>query len=80
MQNNLPIIFLILSAILFSIGPEIGRTQKSPVIYESVKFTDITKDVGIQFRDENGESGKKYFIEAIKSWFVRMHCDKKLRK
>ncbi len=80
MQNNFPIIFLILSAILFSIGPEIGRTQKPPVIHDSVKFTDITKEAGVQFRDENGESGKKYFIEAIKSWFVRMHCDKKLRK
>ena len=67
MQYNHSTIFLIFSLILFSIGQGNGITQKSTPIHESVKFTDITKEVDIQFRDENGESGKKYFIEVIKS-------------
>ncbi len=65
MQYNHSTIFLIFSLILFSIGQENGITQKSTPIHESVKFTDITKEVDIQFRDENGESGKKYFIEPL---------------
>ena len=65
MQYNLPIFLLIFSVVLFSIGPESGRTEKPPPIHGSVKFTDITEEVGIQFRDENGESGKKYFIEPL---------------
>ncbi len=65
MQYNHSTIFLIFSLILFSIGQGNGITQKSTPIHESVKFTDITKEVDIQFRDENGESGKKYFIEPL---------------
>lgn len=65
MQNYLLIFLLIFSVIQFSIVPENGRTQKPPLIHENVKFTDITKDVGIQFRDENGESGEKYFVEPL---------------
>ncbi len=64
MRYNLHI-FLLFSSLLFLIGQESGRTQKHTPIHESVKFTDITKDVGIRFRDENGESGKKYFIEPL---------------
>ena len=32
-----------------------------------MRFTDITTELGIEFRHENGESGKKYFIEPIGS-------------
>ena len=31
------------------------------------RFTDITTELGIDFRHENGESGQKYFIEPIGS-------------
>ena len=31
------------------------------------RFTDITTELGIEFRHENGESGEKYFIEPIGS-------------
>lgn len=65
MQNNLPIFLLVFSVVLFSIGQESGRTEKAPPTHENVKFTDITKDVGIQFLDENGERGKKYFVEPL---------------
>lgn len=65
MQDNLPIFPLIFYVVLFLIGPESGKTQKPIPIHENVKFTDITKEVGIQFREENGESGKKYFIEPL---------------
>ena len=65
MQYYHSTIFLIFFLVLFSIGQENGITQKSTPIHESVKFTDITKEVDIQFRDENGESGKKYFIEPL---------------
>ena len=65
MQYYHSTIFLIFFLVLFSIGQENGLTQKSTPIHESVKFTDITKEVDIQFRDENGENGKKYFIEPL---------------
>ena len=65
MRYDLPIFIIIFSVLLFLSGSENGRTQKPNPIHETVKFTDITKDVGIQFRDENGESGKKYFIEPL---------------
>ncbi len=32
---------------------------------EGIGFTDVTAALGIQFRDVNGESGKKYFIEPL---------------
>lgn len=32
-----------------------------------VRFTDVTAELGIEFRHVNGESGKKYFIEPIGS-------------
>ncbi len=31
----------------------------------NVRFSDVTAALGIQFRDVNGESGKKYFIEPL---------------
>ena len=65
MRYDLPIFLLIFSVVIFSSGSESGRTQNPNPFHEYVKFTDITKDVGIQFRDENGESSKKYFIEPL---------------
>ena len=34
---------------------------------QGVRFTDVTAELGIEFRHVNGESGKKYFIEPIGS-------------
>lgn len=37
---------------------------------DSIRFTDITTELGIEFRHVNGESGQKYFIEPIGSGVV----------
>ena len=34
---------------------------------DGIRFTDITVELGIEFRHTNGESGQKYFIEPIGS-------------
>lgn len=34
---------------------------------QGIRFTDVTAELGIEFRHVNGESGKKYFIEPIGS-------------
>ena len=41
--------------------------RPAPSENKSVQFTDVTTELGIQFRHTNGESGKKYFIEPIGS-------------
>lgn len=58
MRYDLPIFLLIFSLALFSSGLESERTEKYHPIHESAKFTDITIDVGIQFRAENSECRK----------------------
>lgn len=65
MRSNLPFFLLIFTIILFTNGTECERAQSPNLNHRNVQLTDITKDVGIQFRDENGESGKKYFIEPL---------------
>ncbi len=34
---------------------------------DGIRFTDVTAELGIEFRHTNGESGEKYFIEPIGS-------------
>ena len=41
--------------------------QPAPSQNQTVRFTDATVELGIQFRHTNGESGQKYFIEPIGS-------------
>ena len=41
--------------------------QPAPLQNRSVRFTDVTAQLGIEFRHTNGESGQKYFIEPIGS-------------
>ncbi|MDE0398742.1 MAG: CRTAC1 family protein [Candidatus Poribacteria bacterium] len=41
--------------------------QPAPLQNRSVRFTDVTAQLGIEFRHANGESGQKYFIEPIGS-------------
>ena len=46
------------------------------VLYaDRVRFTDITAELGIEFRHVNGESGQKYFIEPIGSGVVLFDFD-----
>ncbi len=53
----LPVVF-ILHALLAQ--PTFSQT-------DGIRFTDITAELGIDFRHANGESGQKYFIEPIGS-------------
>ena len=41
--------------------------QSAPVRTNGISFTNITTELGIEFRHVNGESGQKYFIEPIGS-------------
>ena len=41
--------------------------QPVPSRNHDVRFTDVTAELGIEFRHVNGESGKKHFIEPIGS-------------
>ncbi len=46
------------------------------VLYaDSIRFTDITAELGVEFRHVNGESGQKYFIEPIGSGVVLFDFD-----
>ena len=40
-----------------------------------IHFTDVTTELGIEFRHENGESGQKYFIEPIGSGLALFDFD-----
>ena len=42
---------------------------------DSLRFTDITAELGVEFRHVNGESGQKYFIEPIGSGVVLFDFD-----
>ena len=42
---------------------------------DSIRFTDITAELGVDFRHVNGESGQKYFIEPIGSGVVLFDFD-----
>ena len=43
---------------------------------QGMHFTDVTAELGIEFRHANGESGKKYFIEPIGSGVALFDFDK----
>ncbi len=46
------------------------------VLYaDGIHFTDITAELGVEFRHVNGESGQKYFIEPIGSGVVLFDFD-----
>ena len=55
---TIPILGLLIVSIL--------HTLPQPLRAE-IHFTDVTTELGIEFRHENGESGQKYFIEPIGS-------------
>ncbi len=43
------------------------RAQKAKVAPADVRFTDVTRAAGINFRHQNGSSGRKYFLEEMGS-------------
>lgn len=60
--------FLLLTIISISIlltVDELGKAQLPSLQNGNVLFVDVTEDIGIRFLDENGENGKKYFIEPL---------------
>ena len=59
------IFFTILSIVLLGFKADNSETQEVTSKNRNVLFTDVTAALDIQFRDVNGESGKKYFIEPL---------------
>ncbi len=61
--TRLPLLILfLLHLVLKSLLAQPDSSQN-----QGVRFTDVTAELGIEFRHVNGESGKKYFIEPIGS-------------
>ena len=59
---HLALILFLLHLVLKSLLAQPDSSQN-----QGVRFTDVTAELGIEFRHVNGESGKKYFIEPIGS-------------
>ena len=58
--------FILLFFLLYAI-PWCTIVQPAQPQNQSVRFTNVTAQLGIQFRHANGENGQKYFIEPIGS-------------
>lgn len=59
------ILLVILFAVLLGVIVKDSKAQKVTSKNRNVRFRDVTAALGIQFRDVNGENGKKYFIEPL---------------
>ncbi len=59
------ILLAILSTVLLGVTVKDSKVQEINSDNRNVRFTDVTAALGIQFRDVNGENGKKYFIEPL---------------
>ncbi len=59
------ILLAIFFIVLLGVPVKDNMAQKIAAKNENVRFTDVTAALGIKFRDVNGESGKKYFIEPL---------------
>jgi hypothetical protein len=59
------ILLAIFFLVLLGVNEDINRAQEVTPKSESIRFTDVSAALGIQFRDINGESNKKYFIEPL---------------
>ena len=55
----------ILSILLLHILIESSLTQDISPLSVIPTFSDVTEELGIDFKDVNGESGRKYFIEPL---------------
>ena len=60
---------------LLYLAPRPSFAQPLPSQNQGVRFTDVTAELGIEFRHVNGESGKKYFIEPIGSGIALFDYD-----
>ncbi len=58
---------LLLIALILHTVLQFLKAQPASSQVDSVRFTDITSELGVEFHHENGESGEKYFIEPIGS-------------
>ena len=58
---------LLLVVFILHTVPQSLRAQPASSEAGGIRFTDITAELGIEFRHANGESGQKYFIEPIGS-------------
>ena len=72
---KIPTISFILSLFTLYVMPWGAIAQPAPSQNPSVRFTDVTAQMGIQFRHTNGESGQKYFIEPIGSGIALFDFD-----
>ena len=61
------IVGLLLIALILHVMLQSLKAQHISSRANGLHFTDITAELGIEFRHENGESGQKYFIEPIGS-------------
>lgn len=59
------ILLVILSTVLLGVTGTDSKAQEVTSKNRNVRFGDVTASLGIQFRDVNGENGKKYFIEPL---------------
>ena len=57
---TIPTVGLLIGVFILHAVPQSLKTQPVP-------FTDVTAELGIEFRHANGESGQKYFIEPLGS-------------
>ncbi len=64
---TIPIIGFTVLLFTLPIVLKFAFAQPVPAYNQAVRFTDVTAELGIEFRHVNGESGKKYFIEPIGS-------------
>ena len=67
--KKLTIPIICFTVLLFILHAVLKSAFAQPVSSQNqgVRFTDVTAELGIEFRHINGESGKKYFIEPIGS-------------
>ena len=64
---TIPTIRLTVILFLLHVVLKSSFAQPVPSQNQDVRFTDVTAELGIEFRHVNGERGKKYFIEPIGS-------------
>jgi len=64
------LLLFIFHAVLKSSFPQTVSSRN-----QDMRFTDVTAELGIEFRHVNGESGKKYFIEPIGSGVALFDSD-----
>ena len=64
---TIPIIGFIVLHFIFLTVLKSSFAQTGSSQNQNMRFTDVTAELGIEFRHVNGESGRKYFIEPIGS-------------